>query len=95
MEEDGSTLADLFRAWTAWTGWAFSLTVIGLSVFGLALSLMSFIRMYRHVQESNGAPGGSGIPFGQIFAVLIAGLICVSGLVYGFSSLLWNPVANP
>lgn len=90
MEEDRN-LGDMFQAWTAWTGWAFSLTVIGLSVFGLALSLMSFIRMYQHVRDNSGAGTGAEFPIGHIIAVILAGLICVTGLVYGMASLLWNP----
>lgn len=80
-------LGDLFQAWTAWAGWAFSITILGLSVLGLVLSLTSFIRMAGHVREN----GGSEVPWGHIMAVMIAGLISVSGLVYGFASLLWNP----
>ena len=86
MEEDRD-LSDLFQAWTEWTGWAFSLTIIGLAVLGLAMSLTSFIRMARHVREN----GGDDVPWGHIMGVMLAGLISVAGLIYGFASLLWNP----
>ncbi len=89
MESNDSDLGDLFQAWTEWAGWAFSLTILGLSVIGLALSLTSFVRMYRHVQESGGM-GGVEVPWGHIMAVMIAGLISVSGLIFGMSSLLWS-----
>lgn len=87
MEEEARDLGDLFQAWTEWTGWAFSLTILGLSVLGLAMSLTSFIRLAGHVREQ----GGDEVPWGHIMAIMIAGLISVAGLIYGFASLLWVP----
>lgn len=87
MEDENRDLGDLFQAWTEWTGWGFSIAIIGLSVLGLFMSLTSFIRMAGHVQEN----GGDDVPWGHVLAIMIAGLTSVSGLVYGLASLLWNP----
>lgn len=93
MEEDRN-LGTMFQAGTAWAGWAFSVTVIFLSVAGLLLSLQSFIRMYQHVRDNAGAGTGAEWPVGHIIAVILAGLLSVSGLILGFASLLWNPEAG-
>lgn len=87
MEEESRDLGDVFQAGTAWIGLAFTVIIIGLSVLGLAMSLNSFIRMARHVREN----GGEDVPWGHIMGVILAGLISVSGLIYGFASLLWSP----
>lgn len=87
MEDDTRTLADLFQAWTAWLGLAFSVAVIAFAVLGLALSLTSFVRMFNQMRER----ARDEIPWGHMMGVVIAGFVSVMGLVYGLSSLLWSP----
>lgn len=84
-----TTLGDLFKSWTAAAALTFDLVILGAAVFGLVLSLMAFVAMYRRVVESN----GEVVPWGPMAGVAIAGLISVVGLIYGFSSLFWAPAA--
>ena len=93
--EDDKNLGTLFQSWTSWAGLGFSVLVLAASVLGLVLSLVSFINMFRHVRERGGDPTGAGFPVGHILAVMIAGLISVSGVVCGLASLLWSPMGAP
>ncbi|WP_299592571.1 hypothetical protein [uncultured Tateyamaria sp.] len=87
-------LGTLFQSWTVWTGWGISVLILGAGVLGLVLSLASFVNMFRHVQEQDGSPKGMAIPVGHILAVIIAGMISVSGVWYGVMSLLWSPAGT-
>lgn len=91
MDQQQNDLGTMFQAWTQWAGLAFSVTVFFAATLGLILSLISFVNMFRHVRERSGDPGGSGVPFGHLLAVIIAGLISMSGLIFGMASLLWSP----
>lgn len=89
MESD-KNLGDVFQAWTGWLGTAFSIVILGSAVLGLVLSLTSFVNMFKHVREHGGDPSGGGFPVGHMFAVAVAGMISVIGVIYGISSLAWS-----
>jgi hypothetical protein len=94
VEEEGKNLGDVFQEWTAWLGTAFSLVVLGAALIGLTLSLVSFVNMFRQVRERGADPTGGGFPLGHMFAVIVAGMISVSGVIYGLMSLVISPAGG-
>lgn len=90
--EAGKDLGDLFIEWTGMTETLISVIIFGLGALGLAFSLMSFMNLYGAVKDSadQGMMSSQQSPVWHMLAIIVAGLVSVSGLIWGFSSLVFS-----
>lgn len=88
----GKDLGDLFIEWTSMTETLISVVIFGLGALGLAFSLMSFMNLYGAVRDSaeQGMMSSQQSPLWHMIAIIVAGLVSVSGLIWGFSSLVFS-----
>lgn len=88
----GKDLGDLFIEWTGMTETLISVVIFGLGALGLAFSLMSFMNLYGAVKDSadQGMMSNQQSPLWHMIAIIVAGLVSVSGLIWGFSSLVFS-----
>ena len=91
MEDESSNdLGDMFIAWTAQTELLVLFAIFGLGALGLTFSLMSFMNLYGAVKDSDGSGrGGQQSPVFHMLAIIVAGFVSVSGLVWGGASLVF------
>lgn len=91
MEHDNQTLGDVFIAWTGMTETLITSVIIFLGLLGLVLSLISFVNLYGSIKESDqGMMQGEQSPAWHMLGIIVAGLVSVSGLIWGMSSLIFS-----
>ena len=91
MNPDETDLADMLISWTGMTVTWISIVIFALGAIGLFMSFSSFMNLYGSVKNSaEQSMMGRESPLWHLLGIIVGGLISVSGLIWGFSSLVFS-----